>query len=414
MRHTLRRSLLLACAVAGAACGGDDGGGPVVPPPGGQGFSATGGAGQSAIAGTTLPVPYTVHVTDEADAAGAGATIHWTAGTAAGTLSASTSVTDAAGHASVLHTLGAGTGSQTVSASIDGSSADAGGVQRDRAGRGAGGARGACCPIPPNYGIHDTFVRDGLAFVSAWDTGLIIYDVGNGIRGGSPSAPIEVSRIVPPPRRRSADMVGSIHNAWWFHNPGQRARSATCSWGRKDPASSATRRGATSTRWTCPTWRIRRWSGASAWRARARTISGWTRRHRCCTRPTTMAAWSRSTCPARCRATCRRGLSRRCEPGGPDSTFTWGVQLANGSIYASDMLTWVCGGSRRRRAVSRCWAGGRNVLERYTSDLWVQGAFAFTGTWGTRTRQHRPAERRECAEGLVAARLGGRRSSRTR
>ena len=24
------------------------------------------------------------------------------------------------------------------------------------------------------------------------------------------------------------------------------------------------------------------------------------------------------------------------------------------------------------------------MLERFTSDLWVQGAFAFTGTWGTR------------------------------
>jgi hypothetical protein len=26
--------------------------------------------------------------------------------------------------------------------------------------------------------------------------------------------------------------------------------------------------------------------------------------------------------------------------------------------------------------------GGRNVLERWTSDLWVTGAYAFTGTWG--------------------------------
>ncbi|HET7040738.1 MAG TPA: hypothetical protein VFI13_01920, partial [Gemmatimonadales bacterium] len=33
---------------------------------------------------------------------------------------------------------------------------------------------------PRAYGIHDTFVRDGLAFVSDWDTGLRIYDVGDG------------------------------------------------------------------------------------------------------------------------------------------------------------------------------------------------------------------------------------------
>ena len=43
----------------------------------------------------------------------------------------------------------------------------------------------ATVPIPPAYGIHDTYVRDGLAFVFAWNTGVIIYDVGNGIAGGS-------------------------------------------------------------------------------------------------------------------------------------------------------------------------------------------------------------------------------------
>ena len=61
----------------------------------------------------------------------------------------------------------------------------------------AAAVRVAEVAIPPSYGIHDTFVRDGLAFVCAWNTGLIIYDVGHGIRGGSPSAPVEVSRIVP-------------------------------------------------------------------------------------------------------------------------------------------------------------------------------------------------------------------------
>jgi hypothetical protein len=72
-------------------------------------------------------------------------------------------------------------------------------------------------PIPPSYGIHDTFVRDGLAFVSAWNTGLIIYDVGNGIEGGSPSNPIEVSRII----TASNGVPGGaqVHNSWWFHNP---------------------------------------------------------------------------------------------------------------------------------------------------------------------------------------------------
>ena len=32
-------------------------------------------------------------------------------------------------------------------------------------------ALAASVPIPPDYGIHDTFVRDGLAFVFAWNSG---------------------------------------------------------------------------------------------------------------------------------------------------------------------------------------------------------------------------------------------------
>jgi hypothetical protein len=74
----------------------------------------------------------------------------------------------------------------------------------------------ASVPIAPTYGIHDTYVRDGLAFVFAWDAGVILYDVGNGIRGGSPEAPVEVSRLV----TQSGDAgSAAVHNGWWFHNP---------------------------------------------------------------------------------------------------------------------------------------------------------------------------------------------------
>ena len=67
--------------------------------------------------------------------------------------------------------------------------------------------------MPPNYGIHDTFVRDGIAFVFAWNTGVIILDVGNGIRGGTPEAPVEVSR------HATTGAGSTVHNGWWFHNP---------------------------------------------------------------------------------------------------------------------------------------------------------------------------------------------------
>ena len=75
----------------------------------------------------------------------------------------------------------------------------------------------ASVPVPPTYGIHDTYVRDGLAFVFAWNAGVIIYDVGNGMRGGSPTAPVEVSRLVTSDNGVAASPA--VHNGWWFHNP---------------------------------------------------------------------------------------------------------------------------------------------------------------------------------------------------
>ena len=41
--------------------------------------------------------------------------------------------------------------------------------------------------------IHDLEVRDGLLYGSWWNDGLVILDVGNGIKGGSPSSPQFVS-----------------------------------------------------------------------------------------------------------------------------------------------------------------------------------------------------------------------------
>ncbi|MGH7544970.1 MAG: LVIVD repeat-containing protein, partial [Gemmatimonadota bacterium] len=56
--------------------------------------------------------------------------------------------------------------------------------------------------------LHDVYVRDNLAFVSHWDVGLVILDVGNAIAGGSPGSPVEVSRL---------DLAeGRVHNAWYW------------------------------------------------------------------------------------------------------------------------------------------------------------------------------------------------------
>lgn len=37
--------------------------------------------------------------------------------------------------------------------------------------------------------LHDIDVRDGIAYLSYWDDGLVMLDVGNGMRGGSPTNP---------------------------------------------------------------------------------------------------------------------------------------------------------------------------------------------------------------------------------
>jgi hypothetical protein len=41
--------------------------------------------------------------------------------------------------------------------------------------------------------LHDIDVKDGIAYVSYWSDGLIILDVGNGMKGGSPSNPVLIS-----------------------------------------------------------------------------------------------------------------------------------------------------------------------------------------------------------------------------
>ena len=42
--------------------------------------------------------------------------------------------------------------------------------------------------------LHDVDVKDGLAYLSYWNQGLVILDVGNGIKGGSPENPQLVSQ----------------------------------------------------------------------------------------------------------------------------------------------------------------------------------------------------------------------------
>lgn len=43
--------------------------------------------------------------------------------------------------------------------------------------------------------LHDVDVQDGLVYASWWNDGLVILDVGNGVKGGTPSNPVLVSQF---------------------------------------------------------------------------------------------------------------------------------------------------------------------------------------------------------------------------
>ncbi|MDB4908981.1 MAG: hypothetical protein JWO05_3765 [Gemmatimonadetes bacterium] len=59
--------------------------------------------------------------------------------------------------------------------------------------------------------VHDTFLRDGVLFLAHWSDGLIILDVGGGGKGGTITAPVEISRVY---------TVGlKVHNVWWLKDP---------------------------------------------------------------------------------------------------------------------------------------------------------------------------------------------------
>ncbi len=65
--------------------------------------------------------------------------------------------------------------------------------------------------------VHDVMVKDGLAYLSYWDDGLVILDVGAGIKGGTPTNPQFVSQF----KSRAqvgAETFGNTHHAIRYGN----------------------------------------------------------------------------------------------------------------------------------------------------------------------------------------------------
>lgn len=236
--------------------------------------------------------------------------------------------------------------------------------------------------VTANYGVHDTFIRDGIAFVCQWRTGLVIYDVGNGMKGGSPANPQEISRII----TGDAGLQGgaAVHNAWWFHNPVS-VEQRYVFVGQEGPANVGQ---------------------SSSGDIHVVDISD-------ITQPVEVAFYHMDASPTAgthnfwmdeqaqiLYAAYYNGGVIALDVSGPLSgdlasreiarikpaanSFVWGVQLSGGSLYATDMAN----GFYQLRLADNALTvvgGGANVLDRFSSDLWVIGNHAYTGTWGLRS-----------------------------
>ena len=64
--------------------------------------------------------------------------------------------------------------------------------------------------ITGNPFIHDTYQRDGLLFVARWNDGVDIWDVGGCGTGATPENPRVIGNV--------KTIGGEVHNIWWYHD----------------------------------------------------------------------------------------------------------------------------------------------------------------------------------------------------
>jgi hypothetical protein len=332
-------------------------------------FEMVGGDGQTAIVGDRLGFPLSVRVTSVSPPA-SGRTVEWTASGGAGTISAG-GTTNTLGIATATFQVGSA-GTHTITARLAGETASV-----------TFSVTGVTNHAPslvyektsaPVTNMHDTYVRDGIAFVSAWDQGLVLYDVGNGIRGGTPANPVEISRVL-----TAANGVAggrAVHNAWWFHNPVTNERRYVFV-GQEGPgvlgvSSSGDIHVVDVSDLTQPTEvayvTIPGAGTHNFWMDEARQIlyAGY---------------YNAGVVAIDVSGTLTGNISSRIvhqvRPGGNNNTYVWGVHLAGGSLWASDILS---GFWELDPVTLQTRSGGNNVPDRYSTDLWVHGSYAYTGT----------------------------------
>ena len=182
--------------------------------------------------------------------------------------------------------------------------------------------------------MHDQYYRDGLLFASVWNNGLKIYDVGDGRAGGTPAAPQLVGSIVTASQGLSCNCV---HNAWWYHDAdGGKRYVFVGQEGSGTPGSSSSgdiHVVDVSDMSSPEEVAFFHMNGAGVhnfWMDETRGILY-------------AAYYNGGVLALDVTGTLSGNLASReiarITPGGAGSTYVWGVQLANGALYASDMVS---------------------------------------------------------------------------
>jgi hypothetical protein len=340
------------------------------------------GDGQDGSAGTALADPLRVVVTDAEGEPVRGVAVTWQVLTGDGSITP-TSSTDAAGVAEATFTLGPANGQHEASASVAGLTGSPVEFSAVASGMVPPGEITVAAVVPVR--VHDMFVRDGLAFVFAWNSGVRIYDVGNGMNGGSPTSPQLVGSLV-----TSANGLPCIcaHNGWWFHSPSSGTRYLFV--GQEGPfsigsSSSGDIHVVDVSNPAAPvevaSYRHPNQPDANGTPRAVGVHNFWMDE---ANEILYAAFYNGGVVAFDVSGTLPGDLTGRVvasiRPGGAGGTYTWGVQLANGSLYAIDLVSGLYqlqlqGGELQVRS------GGGNVPGQFSSDLWVTSTHAYTGTW---------------------------------
>lgn len=64
--------------------------------------------------------------------------------------------------------------------------------------------------------VHDVFVRDGILYLALWNDGLAVWDIGGGGKGGTTQLPVELGRLA---ASSATTLRCCTHNVWVYKDP---------------------------------------------------------------------------------------------------------------------------------------------------------------------------------------------------